>query len=172
MKNYFFIFLLVFELYSCDLKSPSDKKDRVKVEKINKQRCSFDLSADLYLEKIDSSFDEEGYFMIASFKSSNIIQLFVFDSQVDVDLELDTQIQALNSPDVFKAKSIDTIYHFGNYEGKGVIMKGSYKGGVIKGMIKIFSFGTDEKGFLAIRQTFNNTDLHNFDLIESSFLLK
>src|ERR1700675_4124425 len=98
MKNYFFFAMLVLGLFSCDLKGPNDKKDQGKGEKIDKQRCSFDLSADLYLGKIDaSSFDEEGYIKIASYKSNNLMQLFVFNSQVDVDEKLNAQIEALNS---------------------------------------------------------------------------
>lgn len=172
VKNYFFIALLVIGLFSCNLKRPNDKQYQGKIEKIDKQRCSFDLAADLNLEKIDASFDVEGYFKIASYKSNNLMQLFVYNSQVDVDQKLGDQIHALNFPDVFKAKSIDTIYHLGSYEGKGVIMKGTYEGGVVTGTIKIFCFGTGEKGFLTIRQTINNGDTYNFDLIENSFLLK
>ena len=170
--KYLFSFLVVVGLFSCDLNSANDKKGRAKVEKINKQRCSFDLSADLHLEKIDSKFDEEGYFLIGSYKSSNILQLFVYDSQVDVEQNLDDQLKALNSPDVFKAKSIDSLNQFGIYNGKGIIMNGNYVGGVVKGTIKIFSYGKDEKGFLVIRQNVENTDSKNFDLIENSFLLK
>lgn len=172
MKKIFLIELLVFGLFSCNLNRQNDNQDKPKVEKVNRQRCSFDLSNKLFLGKIDSSFNEEGYFRILSYKSENRMQLFVFDSQVDIDEKLDGQIKALNSPDVFTAKSIEKIKKFGSYEGKGVIMKGTYEGGVVLGTIKVFCFGTANKGFLIIRQIITNTDIEDFDLIENSFRLK
>ena len=173
-KNDLIIALLAVVLFSCNSNPDSTKIDsrQYKVETVNRQRCSFDLPNNLYLGKIDSSFSEEGYFKIVSFKSGNIMQLFVFDSPIDPEEKFKSQEDALNSPEIFTAKTIENIPRFGNYEGKGVIMKGTYSGGVVTGSIKIFSFAEENKGFLVIRQMIHDDDTKDFDLVESTFHLK
>ena len=135
-------------------------------------RCSFDLTDELFLAKINSSFNADGYFKIASYESNNMMQLFVFDSQIDVDKKLNDQVEVLNSPNVFTAQTIDCLHQFGNYKGKGVIMKGVYEGGVVRGTITVFSFGKEDKGFLSIRQIIEKSDTADFNLVEKSFMLK
>ena len=148
-------------------------KQKIKVHKINKERCSFELPVSLYLGKIDTStYDEQGYFRILSNKSENRMQLFVRNSNIDVNEELKNQIEALNSPDVFTARRIDSLNQFGNYRGKGVLMSGIYEGGIVKGKIKIFCYTGHNNGLIIVWQTINNGDTLAFKEVESSFLLK
>ena len=173
LRQFLFAALGFFVFISCnDLSSGNNGNAESKYAKIDRQRCSFVLPEKLYLGKIDSSFNEEGYFRIISRESENRMQLFVYDSQTDMDERVNAQMNALNSPDVFSAKKIERINRFGNYQGKGVIMKGTYTGGVIQGKIKIFCYGTSAKGFLVIQQTIKVADTANFAMVEKSFLLK
>ena len=159
-----------FALMSCD---HSTQKEKIKVDKINKERCSFELPVSLHLGKIDtSSFDEQGYFRILSDKSDNRMQLFVRNSRIDVNEELKIKIEALNAPGVFTASRIDSLNQFGNYRGKGVVMSGTYEGGIVKGKIKIFCYTGSNNGLIVIWQTINNGDTWAFKEVESSFLLK
>lgn len=148
------------------------QSEKHKIETVNRQRCSFQVTDKLYLDHIDSAFNPQAYFKIRSYLSENLMQLFVFDSKIDVDEKLNTEVKALNAPDVFIADSIEKITHFGNYEGKGVIMKGMYSGGVVNGTIKVFCFTDQDKGFMAIRQTIRSLDDKEFDVVENSFTLK
>lgn len=158
---------------SCNNTSPkAEEETKNEYKKINRQRCSFNLPGSLFLGEIDVSLDEEGYFRIISHRSENRMQLFVFNSKIDVDEKLDNQIEALNTPNVFTAKSIEKENRFGNYQGKGVIMKGIYQGGIVRGTIQIFCFGTGDKGFLVIRQTIKKSDTEAFNLVENSFRMK
>ncbi len=176
IKRIYVLGVLFFFALSCNNPSRSKEESttkKTKTESIIKQHCSFDLTDKLYLDKIDdSSFSEEGYFKIASHESSNVLQLFVYDAPVDVNDKVTAQVEALNSPDIFTASSIDSVFQLGRYTGKGVNMKGTYEGGVIKGAIKIFSFTNDNKGFLLIRQTIDYNDTADFNLVERSLLLK
>jgi hypothetical protein len=161
--------LFFFLITSCKYANDSQKN---KFEKITRERCSFDLQRSLYLGEIDSSFDEQGYIRILSDKSENRMQLFIYNSEIDINEELETKVKALNSPNVFTAASIDSVNQFGNYKGKGVIMTGVYAGGIIKGKIKVFCYGNEDKGFVAVRQIINASDSSSFNLVENSFLLK
>jgi hypothetical protein len=149
LKIILFASFIFFALVSCEYRS---NKQRTKVEKIDKRRCSFELSNNLYLGKIDSSFDNEGYIRVLSDESENRMQLFVYNSSIDIDEELKIKIEALNSPDIFTANSIDSVNQFGKYKGKGVIMKGTYEGGIVKGRIKVFCHGREDKGFIVVLQ--------------------
>jgi hypothetical protein len=169
LKRILFAALSLFVLTSCE---DAGNKQKTKFEKVNRERCSFEISNNLYLGKIDSSFDEQGYFKILSDKSDNLMQLFVFNSEIDTDEKLKIEVEALNSPDVFKAKSIDSVNQFGKYTGKGVLMKGAYTGGVLKGKIKVFCYSKEDKGFIAVIQTIYASDTSAFNVIENSFLLK
>lgn len=100
------------------------------------------------------------------------MQLFVHNSGIDTDEELKIKIEALNTPDVFTARLIDSLNQFGNYNGKGVVMTGTYKGGIIKGKIKIFCYSGHEKGFIVVRQIISNDDTLAFKEAENSFILK
>ena len=160
-------------LLSCDDASMGSRsQEKHKIETVNRQRCSFNVTDKLYLDRIDSSFNPEGYFKIKSYMSENMLQLFVFDTKIDEDDKLNAEVRALNSPDVFIPHSIEQINHFGNYQGKGVVMNGVYSGGVLNGTIKVFCFGEKDKGFLAIRQTIRPVDEKEFDVVENSFTLK
>jgi len=176
MKYLFLISFLISGLFSCTENQQGYKqhssRSTKKVEKINKERCAFDLPVDLYLGRTDGSLSEEGYFKIESSESNNILQLFVYNTQIDIEEHVNRQQEALNSDDIFTAATIDTISRLGSYDGKGVVMKGAYAGGVVNGEIKIFCFSNNEKGFLIIRQTINKDDSQNFDIVEKSFLLK
>jgi hypothetical protein len=164
-----FAVLFFFLFTSCKY---AGKKQLTKIDKVNRERCSFELPDNLYLGKIDSSFDEQGYFRILSDKSENRMQLFVYNSGIDLDTELKIKMEALNAPDVFKARLIDSLNQFGNYKGKGVVMSGTYEGGVVKGKIKIFCYSGQDKGLIVIRQIINNGDTSAFKDVENSFLLK
>jgi hypothetical protein len=169
LKKILFGGLLLFATTSCE---NAGNRHKTKVEKVNRERCSFDIPGNLYLGEIDSSFDEQGYFRILSDKSENRVQLFVYNSEIDTDEELKIKVEALNAPDVFKAKSIDSVNQFGNYTGKGVLMKGIYAGGIIKGKIKVFCYSGKDKGFTAVTQIIDASDTSAFKIIENSFLLK
>jgi hypothetical protein len=173
LRQFLFAALGFFVFISCDdINSKNNRDPESEYAKIDRQRCSFVLPGKLYLGKIDSSFNEEGYFRILSRESENRMQMFVYDSQIDIDERVNAQMNALNSPDVFSAKTIERISRFGNYQGKGVIMKGTYTGGVIQGKIRVFCYSTTGKGFLVIQQTIKSADTANFALVEKSFLLK
>lgn len=160
-------------LFSCnDATMRTTPPDKHKIETVNRQRCSFQVTDKLYLDHIDSAFNPQAYFKIRSYLSENMIQLFVFDTKIDIDEKLNTEAKSLNAPDVFRADSIVKITHFGNYEGRGVIMKGTYSGGVVNGTIKVFCFSDKDKGFMAIRQTIRSVDDKEFDVVENSFILK
>jgi hypothetical protein len=169
LKRILFAALFLFVITSCE---NAGNKQKTKFEKVNRERCSFDISSNLYLGEIDSSFDEQGYFRILSDKSENRVQLFVYNSEIDTDEELKIKVEALNSPDVFKAKSIDSVNQFGNYTGKGVLMKGFYAEGVIKGKMRVFCYSGKDKGFTAVTQIIDASDTSAFNVIEKSFLLK
>jgi hypothetical protein len=170
LKRILFGGFFFFTLMSCDRFA---HKQNNKVVKINKDRCSFELPVSLYLGKIDTSaYDEQGYFRILSIKSNNRMQLFVRNSGVDVNEELRNQIEALNTPDVFTAKQIDSLNKFGNYRGKGVAMSGTYEGGIVKGKINIFCYTGHNNGLIVVWQTINKGDTVAFKEVESSFLLK
>jgi hypothetical protein len=168
-KGILFVCLFFFVSASCD---QIRHKQKTKSDRINRERCSFELPVDLYLGKIDSSFDEQGYFRILSDRSENMMQLFVHNSGIDPDEELKIKINALNTPDVFTARLIDSLNQFGNYKGRGVVMTGTYKGGIIKGKIKLFCYGGQGKGFIVVRQIINNDDSLAFKEAENSFILK
>jgi hypothetical protein len=168
-----FICGVVILLVSCndpDLQTRQDKKH--KIETVNRQRCSFRVTDKLYRDHIDSAFNPQAYFNIKSYLSENLMQLFVFDTQFDESEKLDAEVKALNTPEVFIPDSIEKISRFGNYEGKGVLMKGVYSGGVVSGTIKVFCYSDSVKGFIAIRQTIRPVDEEEFDVVENSFMLK
>lgn len=169
LKTGLFVVLFFPLLTSC---LDTGTNNEIQSKKINRERCSFALPAHLYLGTIDSSFDEQGYFRVLSERSQNRMQLFVYNSKIDIDEELKGKIEALNSRDVFTARSIDSVNRFGDYEGKGVIMAGIYNGGIVKGKIKIFCYSNDQKGFVTIRQIIDPKDSSSFNLVEKSFLLK
>lgn len=103
-----------------------------------------------------------------------MLQIFVFDEQSDVNDKIDAQEKALNKPGVFTANKITPVNHWGKYEGKGIVMDGVYKGGIIKGKITVFAYSNDKSSFLIIRQDIGSQELvkANFDQIENSFKLK
>jgi hypothetical protein len=100
------------------------------------------------------------------------MQLFVRNSRIDINGELKIKIEALNTPDVFTARRIDSLNQFGNYRGKGVIMSGTYAGGIVKGKIKIFCYTGRNNSLIVVCQTINNDDTFAFKEVENSFLLK
>jgi|GEM_PF-5145866 len=169
LKKFLFGGFFFFVFISCDHVTHTKK---IKVDKIDRERCSFELPVSLYLGKIDSSFDEQGYFRILSDNSDNRMQLFVYNSAIDADEELENKVEVLNTPDVFTARRIDSLNQFGSYQGKGVVMSGTYEGGVIKGKIKIFCHTGSNNGLIVVWQIINNTDSLVFKKVESSFLLK
>src|SRR5579885_2727036 len=153
IRKSFFLCGIAVILISCnDITTGTGTQDKHKIETVNRQRCSFQVTDKLYLDHIDSSFNPQAYFKIRSYLSENMMQLFVYDTKIDEDEKLNAEMKALNVPDVFIPNSIEKITHFGDYEGKGVIMKGVYSGGVVNGTIKVFCFSGKDKGFMAIRQ--------------------
>ncbi len=81
-------------LFSCDDASLRNRsQDKHKIETVNRQRCTFNVTDKLYLDRIDSSFNPEGYFKIKSYLSENMLQLFVFDTRIDVDEKLECRGQ-------------------------------------------------------------------------------
>lgn len=167
------LFAFVSALLSCNDDTMNDGlKEKHKIETVNRQRCSFQVTDKLYLDHIDSSYDPQSYFNIKSYLSDNVMQLFVFDSNFDEEEKLDAEVKALSSPDVFIPNSIEKIKQFGNYQGKGVIMKGHYSGGVVNGLIKVFCFSDSAKGFVAVRQIIQHLDEKEFDVPENSLMLK
>jgi hypothetical protein len=142
---------------------------------INKHRCSFRLPEDLALQAIDTTvFDKEGYFKIASADNTKILQIFVYDQKTDPDEQISAQQKALNTPEVFTAQTIIPVKRWGKYNGKGILMDGTYNGGVVKGKIIVFAYNTIKSGFLIIQQDIGSHDSGKADLkqVEDSFLLK
>lgn len=171
--NKLFLSCMIVLLFSCDNASLNNSsKEKHKIETVNRQRCSFDVTDKLYLDRIDSSFNPQAYFNIKSYLTDNLLQLFVYDSKFDEEEKLDAEVKGLSAPDVFIPSSIEKINRFGKYQGKGVIMKGHYSGGIVNGTIKIFCFSDSAKGFLAVRQTIQSKDVNEFDVVENSFTLK
>lgn len=147
----------------------------VATKPINKQRCSFNLPEDLALKQIDTTeFDKEGYFKIGSEDGNELLQIFVYDHASDPAEHLSNQEKAINSPDIFTAKTITPASHWGKYTGKGVVMNGTYNGGVIKGTVKIFAYSNNKNSFVVIRQDIGSHDAAKaeVDQVENSFALK
>src|ERR1700741_4350845 len=81
---------------------------------ISRQRCSFNLPEDLTLKQIDTSaFDKEGYFKIGSENGNELLQLFVYDHPSDPTEHLNNQEKAINSPEIFTAKTITPASQWG-----------------------------------------------------------
>jgi len=142
---------------------------------ITRQRCSFNLPEDLALKQIDTTeFDKEGYFKIGSEDGNELLQIFVYDHASDPAEHLSNQEKAINSPEVFTAKTITPASHWGKYTGKGVVMNGTYNGGVIKGTVKIFAYTNNKNSFVVIRQDIGSHDAAKaeVDQVENSFALK
>jgi hypothetical protein len=151
--------------------NPVDNSSRL----MDKQRCRFELPAELSLKKIDTAlFSKEGYFKIEPIEDAGLMQIFVFNKQTNPDDHISAQQAALNSPEVFTANTISHIKHWGKYDGKGLVMDGVYKGGIIKGKITVFAYSTDKSSFLIIRQDVGSHESvkADFDRVENSFTLK
>lgn len=149
--------------------------DNIDYQLIDKKRCSFRLDDGLSLKDIDTTmFTKEGYFKIEPSVDPGAFQIFVFDGQSDINDKIDAQEKALNQPEIFTAGEIMPLNHWGKYDGKGMVMNGIYKGGVIKGKITIFAYSNDKSSFLIIRQDIGSHESvkANFDQIENSFKLK
>lgn len=159
-------------IQACNV-NPSNKKADAKL--IDKERCSFELPDSLALQNIDTTtFSREGYFKIAPAVEAGMLQIFVYDEPNDVNEKVALQEKALNNPDIFTASAITPIKHWGKYDGKGIVMPGTYNGGVIKGKITVFSYSNNKSSFVIIRQDIGSHESvkADFDVIENSFMLK
>jgi hypothetical protein len=181
MKKIIFLFAICFVViqacnFSSDNKPPDAKlADNIDYKLIDKKRCTFSLADDLSLQNIDTTvFSKEGYFKIKPSVDPGMLQIFVFEGQSDINDKIDRQEKALNQPEVFTASQITPVNHWGKYEGKGIVMNGVYKGGLIKGKITVFAYSNDKSSFLIVRQDIGSHELvkANFDQIENSFKLK
>jgi len=173
MKIIYILFFLFSIFQSCinTLPKTEDKKSQMQ----NKEHCSFEMSSNLQFKPIDTTkFAKESYFKIGSSISDNIMQIFVYDTQIDALQKTKDQQEALNTPDVFSAKTITPINKIGKYNCSGILMEGVYAGGIIKGKIKVFAYSDAQKGFVFIRQYIggSNNDTEDFDQIENTFTLK
>jgi len=177
MRKLCFITSAILFITGCKLPEKKEKPkeadtEKIKTEMVEGKRCRFDLPENLMLKDIDPKFDKEGYYKIGSRVSSNVLQLFVFDEAIDPAEKIDAQYAALTSPDIFTPAKTDSVYSLGIYTGRGFIIDGFYKGGVIHGKIKAFSHTEKERGFLVIRQTIDSKDTAEFTIIEKSLRLK
>ena len=181
MKKIIVLFAICFiVLQACNLSSgnkTADAKlvDNIDYKLIDKKRCSFRLADDLKLQNIDTTmFSKEGYFKIEPPVDAGMLQIFVFEGESDINDKIDRQQKALNQPEIFTASTITPLNHWGKYEGKGIVMNGIYKGGIIKGKITVFAHSNDKSSFLIIRQDIGSHELvkADFDQIENSFKLK
>ena len=181
MKKIIVLFAICFVvIQACNFSSgnkTADAKlaDNIDYKLIDKKRCSFRLADDLSLQNIDTTvFSKEGYLKIEPPVDPGMLQIFLFDGQRDINDEIASQEKALNQPEIFTANKITLMNHWGKYEGKGIVMNGVYKGGIIKGKITVFAYSNDKSSFLIIRQDIGSHELvkANFDQIENSFKLK
>ncbi len=159
-------------IQACSLNSGNKKADP---KLIDKERCSFELPDSLALQNIDTTtFSTEGYFKIAPTLGDGMMQIFVYDEPSDVNEKVNLQEKALNNPDIFTASEITPIKHWGKYDGAGIVMPGTYNGGVIKGKITVFSYSNTKSSFVIIRQDIGSHESvkADFDVIENSFRLK
>lgn len=169
--NHVLIVILVF-IQAC--KSDVKKSEVGNFQLIDEKRCEFKLAPDLMLKEIDTTkFDKDGYFKIYSKVSNSMMQIFVFNTEIDAAEKVADEKSALNTPEVFTANTFNDVTKFGHYTGTGLIMDGYYKGGIVKGKIKVFAYSTSKSAFLIIRQIINTDESSDdFDKVENSFILK
>ena len=171
------VLLSFFALVSFRLDPPGRKPAQpvIPVVQLDGPRCSFDVPDPLFLDEIDTTeFSKDGYYKVHSTVSNNAMQLFVFDSRTNPKYKVSNQLKNLNRPEVFTASKIDSLNEFGQYHGTGVIMTGEYNGGIIKGVIRVFSANGKNRGFLVVQQQLsgNIKDKDAFAKVEKSFQLK
>lgn len=163
MKKITVLFLFTLLLASC---VPSVSRTE------HHKYCSFKMPGYVHLAPVtNTAFNKENYFKFNSSRSSSMLQIFVYNTEIDLDEKIAGQEDAINKPDIFTAAATVPVNHFGRYTGKGIAMTGDYSGGLVHGKIVIFAYSGKNRGFVAIYQHIPE-NANDFDSVVNSFKIR
>lgn len=121
----------------------------------------------------DTSADHDpDHFLTVESPGSCMTMLLVFDSPLDPDDALQTQVNGF-VPKLLQSPARTPLTTWGAYTGKGVILKGRLLG-VTAGAVQIFAHSNEERTFVTVEQCYDEDvkDVQaGFDLVRSSFSL-
>lgn len=122
----------------------------------------------------DEDYDPDALFSLDAPAEGATILFMIFDSVIDTDDMLKAQEEAMTKEVIKKPSSITNFYNWGNYKGKGILIKGKILG-VLKGQVKVFIYTDDHKSMLVMEQIYDSDMLvtgAEFEQIAKSFKFK
>jgi hypothetical protein len=155
-----FVFLLLFTIIG---------NAQVQYSDIRRDSFSLKYPSDWKIDTDDEDYDPDNLFSIDS-PDDNMVMFMIFNVSVDRDELLESQVEAFTSQ-LIKKPEITEFSNWGNYEGKGKILKGKLLG-VFKGFVKIFVYTDQHKSMIVVEQCFDKnyeTLKKSYELISSSF---
>jgi hypothetical protein len=122
----------------------------------------------------DEDYDPDALFSLDAPAEGATMMFMIFDSVIDTDDMLKAQEEAMTKEVIKKPTSITKFDSWGNYKGKGILIKGKILG-VLKGQVKIFIYTDEHKSMLVMEQIYDS-DLpvtgKEFEQIAMSFKFK
>ncbi len=122
----------------------------------------------------DEDYDPDALFSLDAPAEGATIMFMIFDAVIDVDDMLKAQQEAMTKEVIKKPSSITNFYQWGNYKGKGILIKGKILG-VLKGQVKVFIYTDDNKSMLVMEQIYDEDMVvtgAEFEQIAKSFRFK
>lgn len=122
----------------------------------------------------DEDYDPDALFSLDAPAEGATIMFMIFDAVIDVDDMLKAQQEAMTKEVIKKPSSITQFNEWGNYKGKGILIKGKILG-VLKGQVKVFIYTDDNKSMLVMEQIYDSDMVVTgveFEQIAKSFKFK
>lgn len=103
----------------------------------------------------DEDYDPDALFSLDAPAEGATMMFMIFDSVIDTDDMLKAQEEAMTKEVIKKPTSITKFDSWGNYKGKGILIKGKILG-VLKGQVKIFIYTDEHKSMLVMEQIYDS----------------
>ncbi len=129
--------------------------------------------AKMKVDSSDADFDFDSYFTFNTPSDNGFVSFFIFNVKIDEEQAVKDQVAAM-SKEVMKEPTVTKLETWGKYKGHGAVMKGKLMG-LMKGEIRIFAYGTDDRSILVVYQVYESDkplDLPGLELMEKTFTLK
>lgn len=118
----------------------------------------------------DPDYDPDALFSFDSPDGNNMIMFIIMGMTIDPDEMLEQQVTEFQKQ-LIKKPEITPFTQWGNYTGKGKILRGKLMG-VLKGFVRIFVYTDNGKAMLVVQQCYDDdfkTLEKDYTLIEQSF---
>jgi len=141
---------------------------------IDRDSFSLKYPSSWTIDTKDEDYDPDALFSLDASAEGATMMFMIFDAVIDVEEMLKAQREAMTSELIKKPSSITNFQEWGNYKGKGILIKGKIMG-VLKGQVKIFIYTDDNKSMLVMEQIYDSDMVVTgveFEQIAKSFKFK